>query len=266
MRLDIYLVTSGIAPSREKAKGYIKDGLVTVNGAVTRKPSDEVGEGDTVKYLGLGERYVSRGGLKLEAAINSFSLDVKGLVCLDIGASTGGFTDCLLQSGAMRVYAVDVGHGQLSRKLAEDKRVISIEGVNVKDLSPDIIPEKPDIVTADLSFISVLYALRAAFTLMKDSARGVFLIKPQFEAGREFLSKGGIVRDRAAHIEVLKRVSDNALEIGFYIEGLIPSPIKGGDGNIEYLILLSRKKPLKPCLPDYKKTVDSAFLGGNSLN
>ena len=164
MRLDIYLVTSGIAPSREKAKGYIKDGLVTVNGAVTRKPSDEVGEGDTVKYLGLGERYVSRGGLKLEAAINSFSLDVKGLVCLDIGASTGGFTDCLLQSGAMRVYAVDVGHGQLSRKLAEDKRVISIEGVNVKDLSPDIIPEKPDIVTADLSFISVLYALKAAFT------------------------------------------------------------------------------------------------------
>lgn len=239
-RLDTLLVCKGIAKSRERAKEYIKSGKILVNGKLAAKPSEEAAADAEISYLGDGEKYVGRGGYKLEKALSYFDIDISGCVCVDIGASTGGFTDCMLQNGAKKAYAVDVGHGQLAKKLLDDERVVNIEGVNVKDLTDEIIPEAIDFACADLSFISCIYAAEAAYRLLKLGGKAVILIKPQFEAGKAAISKGGIVKDIKAHIRVLSSITDEISKLGFSILGLTDSPIRGGDGNVEYLIYLEK--------------------------
>ncbi len=239
-RLDALLVARGIAKSREKAKEYIKSGKIMLNGKIAAKPSIDVSETDAIEYLGEDEKYVGRGGFKLEKALSFFNIDLTDCICVDIGASTGGFTDCMLQNGARKVYAVDVGHGQLAQKLVEDCRVVNIEGVNVKALTDKIIDKAPDFVCADLSFIPCKYAAEAAHRLLKSGGKAVILIKPQFEAGRAAISKGGIVKDIKAHISVLSTLTDEISSLGFSVLGLTDSPIRGGDGNVEYLIYLEK--------------------------
>lgn len=258
-RLDIELVSRQIAKSRVKAKEYIKDGRITVNGRIVTKPSSEVTIDDNIQYIGNAEKYVGRGGYKLEKALESFNIVLSDLICIDIGASTGGFTDCMLQNGAAKVYAVDVGHSQLDKKLIADIRVTNIEGVNVKDLTYDLIGERPDFVAADLSFISVVFAAQAAYNLLKDNGAAVFLIKPQFEAGRQNISKGGIVKDKKVHFNVLNSCLLRFSELGFAIGGLICSPIRGGDGNIEYLVKLIKSKTYKSIIPDCRRIIDQGF-------
>lgn len=258
-RLDYELVRRGLASSRERAKEYIQTGSVTVNGNIAKKPSDGVSEDDVIILTGETLKYVGRGGLKLEGAINSFSVDLSDKTCLDIGASTGGFTDCMLQFGAKKVYAVDVGHGQLVEKLRADERVVNIEGVNVKDLTHELIREPIDFISADLSFISVRYAADAANLILRTNGEAVLLIKPQFEAGRKNLSKTGIVHDRKVHTEVLESLCGYFQSLGFEVKGLEPSPIKGGDGNIEYLVHLVKSESFTPHLIDYGSIVQRAF-------
>ena len=258
-RLDTELVRRGLATSRERAKEYIQSGAVTVNGIPAKKPSDPVSETDDIAVTGETLRYVGRGGLKLEGAINAFKIDLTGMTCLDIGASTGGFTDCCLQHGAKKVYAVDVGHGQLAEKLVNDDRVINIEGVNVKTLTPEILADSIDFVCADLSFISVRYAADAASIILPDGKSAVLLIKPQFEAGRKYLSKSGIVSDHKAHITVLETLIAYFQSIGFCVEAVTPSPIKGGDGNIEYLVRLVKSTGFTQKIFDFKAIVHNAF-------
>ncbi len=259
-RLDTELIKRGIAKSREKAKEYIKSGKIMLNGKTAEKPSIAVGEADAIEYFGEGEKFVGRGGYKLEKALKCFDINVFGCVCVDIGASTGGFTDCMLQNGAKKVYAVDVGHGQLDKILLADERVVNIEGVNVKALTDKIITEAPDFVCADLSFISCKYAAEAAYRLLKSGGRAVILIKPQFEAGRAAISKGGIVKDIKAHISVLSTVTDELGRLGFSVLGLTDSPIRGGDGNVEYLIYLEKAE-----VP-VKKYFDYAAIAALGLN
>lgn len=258
-RLDAELVARGIAASREKGKGYIKDGKILVNGKVETKPSAEVAESDIIVYTGEAEKYVGRGGLKLEKAISYFNIDLSGLVCLDLGASTGGFTDCMLQNGALKVFAVDVGHGQLADKLVNDSRVVNIEGVNVKDFTLDLIGMHPDFVCADLSFISVKYAAQAAFQALDCGGKAVFLIKPQFEAGKSALSKGGIVKDKKIHVGILSSVTDAFCQIGFSVCGLTYSPIRGGDGNVEYLAYAVKENTITKKSFDYNAIVSDGF-------
>ena len=252
-RLDAELVKRGLAASRERAKEYIRRGEVSVNGRTAKKPSDPVSDADEITVTGETLRYVGRGGLKLECALSEFGINLSGLICLDIGASTGGFTDCMLQNGAERVYAADVGHGQLHEKLLSDSRVISLEGVNVKGISEEMFPEKIDFISADLSFISVRFAADAAKRVLGDGKGAVLLIKPQFEAGRSALSKSGVVRDKKAHVAVLKDLCGYFVANGFGIKGLIPSPIKGGDGNAEYLVYLVKQ--------NYFTAFDADFSG-----
>ena len=258
-RLDAELVRRGLAASRERAKEYIQSGSVLVNGSPAKKPSETVSADDDIVIVGDTLKYVGRGGLKLEEALSSFGIDLSGKTCLDIGASTGGFTDCMLQHGARKVYAVDVGHGQLAEKLRSDARIVNIEGVNVKDLTPDMISEPIDFVSADLSFISVRYAADAAGVILQSGGEAVLLIKPQFEAGRKYLSKTGVVRDKKAHIIVLESLCGYFQSIGFGIRGIVPSPIKGGDGNIEYLVYLVKPNSFTPQKFDYSAIVQTAF-------
>ena len=258
-RLDAELVRRRLATSRERAKEYIQSGAVTVNGIPAKKPSDTVSEGDDIKLIGETLKYVGRGGLKLEGAVNAFAIDLSGKTCLDIGASTGGFTDCMLQHGAQKVFAVDVGHGQLAEKLRSDDRVVNIEGVNVKDLTHELITEPIDFISADLSFISVRYAADAAKLMLKSDGEAVLLIKPQFEAGRKNLSKNGIVRDSKVHADVLESLCGYFQSIGLAVKGVVPSPIKGGDGNIEYLAHLVKSGTFTSHKIDYKRIVQSAF-------
>lgn len=258
-RLDYELVCRGLATSRERAKEYIRSGSVTVNGVTAKKPSDEVLETDDIALTGETLKYVGRGGLKLEGAINAFGIDISGKTCLDIGASTGGFTDCMLQFGAKKVYAVDVGHGQLVDKLKTDSRVVNIEGVNVKDLTYELIHEPIDFISADLSFISVRYAADAANRILQDNGKAVLLIKPQFEAGRKNLSKTGIVRDKKVHSDILESLCGYFQSLGLVIKGILPSPIKGGDGNIEYLAHLVKSENFTSCFIDYSSVVQQAF-------
>ena len=251
-RLDMELVRRGIAQSRERAKEYISEGMVTVNGTAVKKPSADVSDSDDIAMIGEVLKYVGRGGLKLERAIADFFIDLTDRVCLDIGASTGGFTDCMLQFGAKKVYAVDVGHDQLADKLRNDPRVVNIEGVNVKDFTADLLNEPIDFVCADLSFISVRYAADAARQILPVGGDAVLLIKPQFEAGKKNISKGGIVKDIKVHIEVLKSLCEYFCSICLQVKGLIPSPIKGGDGNTEYLIHLVKQDSFTRCNIDFK--------------
>lgn len=258
-RLDAELVKRGLATSRERAKEYISAGYVSVNGNVAEKPSEKVSDGDDIKITGETLKYVGRGGLKLERALSEFKIDLRGLTCLDIGASTGGFTDCMLKSGAKKVYAVDVGHDQLAKPLREDSRVVNIEGVNAKDISPEMFDDPIDFVSADLSFISARFAADAAKAVLPLSSHAVVLIKPQFEAGRQNLSKGGIVRSLSAHVSVLSELCGYFSSLGFEVSGLIPSPIKGGDGNAEYLAHLINRGAAALCDFDFKKIAARAL-------
>lgn len=245
-RIDALMVSLGVAPSREKAKEMIKSGNVYLNGKVVSKAGLLASDCDIIEYKGESERYVSRGGLKLEKAVDVFKLDLSGYLCIDIGASTGGFTDCMLQNGAKKVYSVDVGYGQLAWKLRTDSRVKVVERINIKKcFDYDIYApsdERPDFCATDLSFISIKKVLENILTLMKpENIEIVTLIKPQFEAGREEVGKNGVVRDKNVHIKVIKNVIDFAESIGLTALDLTVSPIKGPAGNIEYLTHLSDK-------------------------
>lgn len=240
-RLDVLLFKNGLAESREKARTVIMAGDVFVNG----QREDKAGaafEAENVKIEVRGKTlaYVSRGGLKLEKALAVFPISLKGLVCMDIGASTGGFTDCMLQNGAAKVYSVDVGHGQLAWKLRNDSRVVCMEKTNFRYLTPSEIEEAPAFASVDVSFISLTKILIPARNLLQEGGQMVCLIKPQFEAGREKVGKKGVVRERQVQEEVMAKVIDFADLIGFRVKGLDYSPIKGPEGNIEFLLWLEK--------------------------
>ncbi len=239
-RLDVYLTENGLAPSREKAKAYIMSGTVYVNNQKTDKAGALVSDKDVVEMRGKKMPYVSRGGLKLEKAVNSFGLALSGKICMDAGASTGGFTDCMLKNGAIKVYSVDVGYGQLAWELRTDERVINLERTNVRYLTEQQVPDRVSFISADLSFISLKLVLPVLKNFLTDDGQMVCLIKPQFEAGREKVGKKGVVRDKSVHAEVIESIYCFAQSIGLYAHGLDFSPVRGPEGNIEYLILLSQ--------------------------
>lgn len=237
MRLDVYLTEKGLCKSRTAAQSLIKGGGVSVNGKPCEKPSLDLSESDTVEITGEQLRYVGRGGLKLEGALSAFSLELSGLVCLDIGSSTGGFTDCMLQNGAARVYAVDVGTDQLHEKLRADSRVVVMEQTDIRTAE---LPEKVDFIGTDVSFISLKAVIPHIDRLLKDGGRAVALIKPQFEAGRSALNKKGIVKDEKTRRKVVEDITEFAEQCGFKVAGIADSPIHGGDGNIEYLMCIEK--------------------------
>ena len=235
MRLDVYLSDSGKVSSRTEAKSFILNGSVTVNGAVVKKPSHDVCESDIISVDTQSKKFVSRGGLKLEGALSAFSLTVEEKKALDVGASSGGFTDCLLQHGAAAVCAVDSGIGQLSPSLLADSRVISIEKFNAKFMTPDKLPFVPQIAVMDVSFISARLIIPSVYLCLDRGGDFICLIKPQFEVGRGGIGKGGIVKDKSLRDKAVKDVVDFAVGCGFSLCGLIESPITGGDGNVEFL-------------------------------
>lgn len=239
IRLDMRIFDLNLAESREKAKAFIMAGVVYVNGMKATKPGITVTEKDTIEVRGSNE-FVSRGGYKLKKAMQAFGIDLKDKICMDIGASTGGFTDCMLQNGAVKVYSIDVGYGQLAWKLRTDERVVNLERTNVRYITENEVPDKIDFFSVDVSFISLTKVLPAAFPLLKSNGQCVCLIKPQFEAGREKVGKKGVVKDKNVHIEVIEKIYDFAKDSGFSVKGLDYSPIKGPEGNIEYLIYLEK--------------------------
>lgn len=239
-RLDILLVKKGLAPSREKAKTMIMEGNVFVDNNREDKAGSSFDENAKIEIKGNTLKYVSRGGLKLEKAMTHFGITLDGKVCMDIGASTGGFTDCMLQNGASKVYAVDVGYGQFAWKLRQDERVVCMEKTNIRYVTPEDIADRLDFASVDVSFISLTKVLGPARALLQNDGEMVCLIKPQFEAGREKVGKKGVVRDKAVHEEVIHKVIDFALETGFSILNLEYSPIKGPEGNIEYLVYIRK--------------------------
>ena len=235
MRADAALAARGLAASREKARALIEAGLAACNGRPITKPAQKVEPDGLLEVLGETHPYVSRGGLKLEKALKAFAVDVRGAVCVDVGASTGGFTDVLLRSGARRVYAVDVGTGQLAQSLREDARVVSMERVNARELSRAMFPEPPSLAVMDVSFISIRLILPALFEALGPAGRVVTLVKPQFEAGRQGVGKGGIVSKPEVHRRVLRVLTGFPVAYGWRVAALEVSPITGGDGNIEFL-------------------------------
>jgi len=243
-RLDVLLCERGLAESREKAKAVIMSGIVYVNNNKEDKAGSTFpdSEDTLIEVRGAGLKYVSRGGLKLEKAMETFGIRLEGMTCMDIGASTGGFTDCMLQNGAVRVYAVDVGHGQLAWKLRNDERVICMEKTNIRYVVPEDIGVKLDFASVDVSFISLDKVLPVVRELLKDDGRMVCLIKPQFEAGRSEVGKKGVVRDKKVHCAVVRKIADLSLNLGFTVLGLTWSPVKGPEGNIEYLIYLGKTR------------------------
>jgi 23S rRNA (cytidine1920-2'-O)/16S rRNA (cytidine1409-2'-O)-methyltransferase len=241
LRLDQALVQQGLCDSREQAKRLILAGKVLVNDAPASKPGTPIAA-DAVLHVKEPPRYVSRGGLKLEGALKAFTVEVKDAIALDVGASTGGFTDCLLQHGAARVYAFDVGTNQLVWKLRSDPRVISRENFNVRHMKPEDLPEPVDLIVADVSFISLTLVLPPAFRALKSGGSALVLIKPQFELSREEIGQGGIVRDPASHQKACQRIQDFVAGMqDLSWKGLIPSPIQGTDGNIEFLAWIEKK-------------------------
>ena len=241
-RLDVLLVEKGLAPSREKAKAIIMAGIVYVDGNKEDKAGTTFPENAVIEVKGKTLPYVSRGGLKLEKAMQKFPITLSGKVCMDVGSSTGGFTDCMLQNGATKVYAIDVGHGQLAWKLRNDERVVCMEKTNIRYVVPEDIDELAAFSSIDVSFISLTKVLLPVKNLLTEDGQVVCLIKPQFEAGREKVGKKGVVRDRAVHEEVIRMVMDYASSIDFYPLALDFSPVKGPEGNIEYLLFLSKNK------------------------
>ena len=240
IRLDQYLVQHGLIQSRERAKAMIMAGVVYVNGQKADKAGDMVKEDAVVEVRGHDIGYVSRGGLKLEKAMQVFPLSPRGKVCMDIGASTGGFTDCMLQNGAAKVYAVDVGYGQLAWSLRTDPRVVNMERTNIRNVTPDQLDDPIAFFSVDVSFISLHHIFPVARAVTTPDAVGVCMVKPQFEAGREKVGKNGVVRDPATHREVLLRAMGYAVDNGFGVRGLDFSPVKGPEGNIEYLMFVEK--------------------------
>ena len=240
VRLDVFLVEKGLSQTREKAKALIMAGDVFVNNQKAYKAGEMIEE-DSEVVVKKELPFVSRGGFKLDKGIKTFNIDLKDKVCIDIGASTGGFTDCMLQNGAKRVYSVDVGYGQLDWKLRSDERVVVLERTNARYLTNEHIPEKADFLSADVAFISLKTALTTAVDLLKDDAYLMVLVKPQFEAGKEFVGKKGVVRDKNVHRDVIINVSNAMREKGLSILGIDFSPIKGPQGNIEYLLYMTKK-------------------------
>ena len=240
IRLDQYLVQHGLIQSRERAKAMIMAGVVYVNGQKADKAGDMVKEDAVVEVRGHDIGYVSRGGLKLEKAMQVFPLSPRGKVCMDIGASTGGFTDCMLQNGAAKVYAVDVGYGQLAWSLRTDPRVVNMERTNIRNVTPDQLDDPIAFFSVDVSFISLHHIFPVARAVTTPDAVGVCLVKPQFEAGRKKVGKNGVVRDPATHREVLLRAMGYAVDNGFGVRGLDFSPVKGPEGNIEYLMFVEK--------------------------
>ena len=239
-RLDVALVNRGLVESREKGRALIMAGSVYVNGQKAFKAGESIKDGMNIEIRGAKLKYVSRGGLKLEKSLEVFPINLTDKVCADIGASTGGFTDCMLQNGAKKVYAVDVGYGQLAWKLRSDERVANMERTNVRYLDFDLIQDKIEFVSIDVSFISLKLVLPVVYELLADGGELVALIKPQFEAGREEVGKKGVVRDASVHRSVIENITSFAYETGFCVKGLDFSPIKGPEGNIEYLMYVSK--------------------------
>ena len=240
MRLDVAVFERGLAETREKAKALIMAGSVYLNGQKALKGGAAVKDTDIIEVRGAVNPYVSRGGLKLHKAVQNFGLSLEGCVCMDIGASTGGFTDCMLSNGAAKVYAIDVGYGQLAWKLRCDERVVNMERTNFRYVTHEQIPEQVDFASVDVSFISLRKILPVMRELLRDGGRAVCLIKPQFEAGRENVGKKGVVRDRAVHESVVASITEFAVECGFNVCNVDFSPIKGPEGNIEYLMLVEK--------------------------
>ena len=240
VRLDVYMVEKGLAPSREKAKAIIMAGQVYIDNQKCDKAGLNVEEGTAVEVRGETLKYVSRGGLKLEKAIAEFPIVLEGKTTMDIGASTGGFTDCMLQNGAVKVFAVDVGYGQFAWKLRQDPRVVNMERTNIRYVTPEQIGTHIDFASIDVSFISLKLVLPVVYQLLSDNGEVAALIKPQFEAGRSQVGKKGVVRDINVHYEVVRNTVETAKELGFIPAGLTFSPIKGPEGNIEYLIYLKK--------------------------
>ncbi len=241
-RLDILLVEKGLAGSRERAKRMIMAGEVLVDNQKVDKAGATVKAEAEIRLLGSDIPYVSRGGLKLEKAMQEFGVEIAGKCCADIGASTGGFTDCMLQNGAVQVFAIDVGYGQLAWKLRTDERVVNMERTNIRNVTPDDIGRLLDFASIDVAFISLTKVLPVTHTLLTDNGEVVALIKPQFEAGRENVGKKGVVRDPQVHAAVITKVTEFARELGFCPLALTYSPVKGPEGNIEYLIRLTKRK------------------------
>ncbi|WP_342759775.1 TlyA family RNA methyltransferase [Kineothrix sedimenti] len=255
-RLDVLLVKLGYAQSREKAKAIIMAGNVFVNGQREDKAGTSFEEAKSViEVKGSALKYVSRGGLKLEKAIQSFDISLEGMICMDIGASTGGFTDCMLQNGAVKVYSVDVGHGQLDWRLRNDERVVCMEKTNFRYVKPEDIGDILDFASVDVSFISLTKILIPARDLLKTNGRMVCLIKPQFEAGKEKVGKKGVVREPEIHEEVIEKVMDYAMSVGFHILGLQYSPVKGPEGNIEYLLYIEKEEEKSETVQEEKERI-----------
>ena len=240
-RLDVLMVNRGLAQSREKAKAIIMSGIVYVDGQKEDKAGSSFEDTVQIEVRGHTLAYVSRGGLKLEKAMTHFGVRLEGKVCMDVGASTGGFTDCMLQNGAVKVYSVDVGHGQLDWKLRNDPRVVCMEKTNIRYVKPEDIGEQLDFASIDVSFISLTKVLGPVKALLKEDGQIVCLIKPPFEAGREKVGKKGVVREKSTHLEVIRMVMDFAESLGFEALNLEFSPIKGPEGNIEYLLYLQNR-------------------------
>ena len=239
-RLDAYIFELGLCESREKAKAAIMAGQVYVNGQKALKAGDNVKETEKIEVRSSME-FVSRGGYKLKKAMSAFPITLEGKICMDIGASTGGFTDCMLQNGAVKVYCIDVGYGQLAWKLRSDERVVNLERTNIRYVTDELIPDKPSFASIDVSFISLRLVLPNVFELLAENGECVCLIKPQFEAGREKVGKKGVVREKSTHVEVVESIVAFARETGFSVRGLDFSPIKGPEGNIEYLMYISKE-------------------------
>lgn len=239
IRLDARIFELGLSESREKAKAFIMAGQVYVNGMKATKAGMTVTAQDQIDVRG-GSEFVSRGGHKLKKAMSVFPINLENKICMDIGASTGGFTDCMLQNGASKVYSIDVGYGQLAWKLRSDERVINLERTNIRYVTREQVPDEIDFFSVDVSFISLCLVLPAAYPLLSENGECVCLIKPQFEAGREKVGKKGVVRDKSVHAEVIRKIYDFSIDLGFTVCGLDYSPIKGPEGNIEYLIYLKK--------------------------
>ena len=256
-RLDVLLVKRGLAESREKAKAIIMSGIVYVEDQKEDKAGTTFDENAKIEVRGSTLKYVSRGGLKLEKAMTHFGVTLDQKVCMDVGASTGGFTDCMLQNGAVKVFSVDVGHGQLAWKLRNDPRVVCMEKTNIRYVTPEDIGEPVDFSSIDVSFISLTKVLGPVKEILSPGGEVVALIKPQFEAGREKVGKKGVVRDPAVHLEVLEHFLEHAKESRFTVLGLTYSPIRGPEGNIEYLGYLSRAEE-EPPVHDLKALVEAS--------
>ncbi|MCR5144355.1 MAG: TlyA family RNA methyltransferase [Lachnospiraceae bacterium] len=263
-RLDVLLVNRGLAPSREKAKTMIMEGNVFVEGQREDKAGTSFNTEVNIEVRGNTLKYVSRGGLKLEKAMSHFDITLDDKICMDIGASTGGFTDCMLQNGASKVYAVDVGYGQFAWKLRQDPRVVCMEKTNIRYVTPEDIDDKLDFASVDVSFISLTKILGPAYELLNDSGEMVCLIKPQFEAGREKVGKKGVVRDPAVHKEVIEKVINFSLETKFDVLNLEYSPIKGPEGNIEYLVHIRKSSETGNIVDTDKVDVDAVVGAAHS--